>query len=97
MVLGGVGLGVAIVGGVLVGLAVDASNAVSNAPVGARWSELEDRAANGPIFEGVGTAALGVGLAVVVAGVLWLLLDEGDESSDVAVTANGVELTWEAL
>lgn len=92
-VLGGVGLAVAIAGGVLLGLAADASSAVTNAPDGARWDDLRDRAESGPIFEVVGAIGLGVGLAVVAAAIGWLVAGSGDDDT-VAIGPNGVGVRW---
>ncbi|MAQ15285.1 MAG: hypothetical protein CMN30_10890 [Sandaracinus sp.] len=96
-VLGGVGVGVAVVGAVLLGVAAGASNAVTDPDDGALWADLEGDADRGPVFEGLGWAAIGVGLASVAGAIVWLVVGQPDEDDSVAFTGNGFRTRWGTL
>lgn len=67
----GIGLAVAGVGAVLMGLAASEASRVTNAMDGDRWSELEGVANDAQIFWIVGLTLLGAGGAVAVIGLPW--------------------------
>lgn len=96
-VLGGVGLGMTVLGGGLLGGALAASNAVTGVSDGDSWDEVSGRADRGPVLQGLGWAALGVGVAGIVGAVLWLALGTPDEDSNVALTADGLRVQWGSL
>lgn len=67
----GVGLGVAVVGGVLLGVGYADIGTVQNAAGGTSWSSLSGAYDRAPIETGVGGAALGVGLGAALVGLIW--------------------------
>lgn len=87
----GIGGAAAITGGVLVGLAFADIDAVeSGAP--RPWGEVSDAAERAPILSGVGFAAIGVGVAAVIGGVVWAAVGGGEEQIEVGLGPGGVRL-----
>lgn len=81
--------GVLTVGGaVLLGVGVSERLRVENAPERAPWADYAGSAERAPIFEGVGAAAMGVGLALAATGVV-LLVTDGGSAGEVAVLPFG--------
>jgi hypothetical protein len=77
----GVGLGVAVVGAILLGVGENDLSTVQNAPHGTPWSSLAGAYDRAPVLTGVGGAALGVGLAAAVVGIIWGVSQGGGASS----------------
>jgi hypothetical protein len=77
----GIGLGVAAVGGVLLGVGFADLSTVQNAIPGTPWSNLSGAYDRAPILTGVGGAALGVGLGVALVGLIWGLAASGATST----------------
>lgn len=78
LVAGGV---MAVGGGITLGVGVSERARVEGAPDDASWSEYAGSAERAPILEGVGGAALGVGVALAATGVVLLLVDPPDQPS----------------
>ncbi len=76
----GVGGAVLVVGAVLLGLGFAAIDQVQSAR-DAYWTDVQGAYQNGPVFTGIGFAALGVGAAAVIGGVVWALVGSGASSS----------------
>lgn len=93
--LSAAGIALAITGGVLavggailLGVGVSERLRVENAPERAPWADYAGSAERAPIFEGVGGAATGVGLALAATGVV-LLVTDGGGAGEVAVLPFG--------
>ena len=71
--------------------------AVTDPDDGALWADLEGDADRGPVFEGLGWAAIGVGLASVAGAIVWLVVGQPDEDDSVAFTGNGFRTRWGTL
>lgn len=85
LVTGGV---VAVGGAVTLGVGVSERARVEGAPGDASWADYAGSAERAPLLEGVGGAALGVGVALAATGVVLLLVDHPDQPS-VAVLPFG--------
>ncbi len=87
-VLVGIGAALAVGGGVLVGVAAADQSTVEGAR-GVPWSEVEGAYERVPILSTTGWIALGVGVAVVGAGIGWLVAASGG-GDEVAVGPGGI-------
>jgi hypothetical protein len=67
----GSGAALAVIGAILLGVGVADVAAVEGAPLGTPWPSLAGAYDRAPILTGVGGAAIGVGAAVAVGGVIW--------------------------
>lgn len=76
LLIGG-GAGVAVGGGVLFALGLSSVGTVEDAPAGTNFNELRGDADRAPLFTTLGGIGLGVGVAAVVGGVVWLLSEDG--------------------
>jgi len=85
------GLGVAVVatGGVLAVVGHQRIANVEDAPDNAPWSRYESDASSGPALATTGFVLLGVGAAVTLTGVFWLVL--GGASDDGGAVALGIQ------
>jgi tetratricopeptide (TPR) repeat protein len=81
---------VAIAGGALVYHGTTERAAVEDAPRGTRFREVADSAERAPKLLIGGGVALGVGLAALAAGGLWLRLGRPGERLSVAVSPHGI-------
>ncbi|MCA9605036.1 MAG: tetratricopeptide repeat protein [Myxococcales bacterium] len=90
-VLVGVGAAAVIGGGVLLGITAADVSTVENAS-GVPWSEVEGAYDRVPILSTAGFVALGVGVALVGAGVGWFVAASG-EGSEVAIGPGGIRWT----
>ena len=77
----GVGLGVAAVGAVLLGVGYADIASVQSAVSGTPWSSLSGAYGRAPIETGVGGGALGLGLAAALVGVVWGVAASGPTSA----------------
>jgi hypothetical protein len=92
----GVGAGLAIAGIVLVGVAQGDISTVQNAPMGSSYASVRDAYEQAPILSGVGFAAIGLGAAAIVGGIIWGATGSSSGSSSSAslrITPAGLSLT----
>jgi tetratricopeptide (TPR) repeat protein len=75
-----------VAGAVLMGLGVSKAHEVTDATVGAHWSQLKDTGDKANMLWGVGLAATAVGLAAVGGGVAWALMGSSDEEPSADTT-----------
>lgn len=87
-VLVGVGAAVAVAGGVLVGLMVSDLDTVQSAN-GVPFSAIRDAYDRVPIFSTSGFVAIGVGAALLGAGIGWAIAGSSDGSTQVTLTPTG--------
>jgi tetratricopeptide (TPR) repeat protein len=82
IVLGAGAAGV-VAGTVLMGVGASKAKDVRDAPVGSRWSELEDTGDRANLLWGVGIGIAALGLAAVGGGVAWAIAgsSDGEEST----------------
>lgn len=85
----GVGAAAAVAGGVLLGVMAGDLSAVENAS-GVPWADVRDAYDRVPILSTAGFVALGVGVAVIAVGVVWVVAASGD-GSEVAVGPGGIQ------
>lgn len=83
-ILIGGGAAVAVVGAILMGVGASDASAVTGAPDGAMWSDLEGRAGAANTEFGVGLALLVVGVAAAGGGVIWAVAGSGSSSDSSA-------------
>ncbi len=85
----GAGAAVAVVGGIILALGLSDAATVDSAAMGTEWSTLQEPFDRSGILPPVGIAALGVGLAAMLGGVVWAVVGGG------ASTARAqLELHW---
>jgi hypothetical protein len=93
----GVGLAVAVAGAVLVGVAFSDIASVQNAPMDSSFATVQSAYDQAPILSGAGWAAIGVGAAMAVAGIIWGVAGSGSSASDahaeLHLTPGGLSLT----
>lgn len=92
----GVGLAVAIAGGVLVGLAFDDIAKVQNAARDTPFPSVRGPYDQAPILSGVGFAAIGVGAAMAVVGIVWGVAGSSsgsDAHAELHIVPGGLSLT----
>ena len=70
VVFGG-GAAALVTGGILMGVGASSASAVTAAPDGSRWADLESKASGANTMWGLGIALAGVGLAGAVVGLVW--------------------------
>ncbi len=78
-ILLGTGAAAAVAGGVFLGLAASAISAIENAELNTPWPEVSDGVDTAPIYSGLGFALAGVGIAAVIAAVVWLVVRDDEE------------------
>lgn len=91
----GVGAAVAIAGIVLVGVAQADISTVQNAPQGSPYANVRDAYEQAPILSGVGFAAIGLGAAAILGGVVWAAVGSSGgsgTSASLRITPTGVSL-----
>lgn len=79
-IVAGTGAGVAVVGAILLGVGYADIASVENALPRTPWPSVSGAYSRAPIETGVGGAALGVGLAVGLVGVIWGAVASGGSS-----------------
>lgn len=92
----GVGAAVAIAGAVLVGVAFSDIDQVQNAPPNSDFSAVRGAYEQAPILSGIGWAALGVGVAMAVGGIVWDVVGSSSGSgshAELRLTPTGLSLT----
>lgn len=90
-ILVGVGGAVAVAGAVLLGLTASDLDTVQSAD-GVPFSDIRDAYDRVPILSTSGFVAIGVGAALLAAGVGWAIAGGGDGSTQVTLTPGGVAL-----
>lgn len=84
----GVGGALVVAGAVLMGVGIAEAQRVTEAPLGARWADLQGAADSANVLWGVGIGAAALGLAAVGAGIVWALTaSPGSESEPAGATA----------
>lgn len=92
----GVGGVVAVVGAVMVGVAFADIATVQNAMVGTDFSTVRGAYEQAPILSGIGWAALGVGAAMAIGGIVWgiaLSSSSSDAHAQLRLGPTGLSLT----
>ncbi len=92
----GVGAAVAIAGAVLVGVAFSDIDTVQNAPPNSDFAGVRAAYDQAPILSGIGWAAIGVGAAMAVAGIVWGVTGSssaGQAHAELRLTPGGLSLT----
>jgi hypothetical protein len=84
-ILVGGGAAVAVVGAILMGVGASDAGAVTGAPDGASWSDLESRAGAANTEFGVGLALLCVGVAAAGGGVIWAVAGGGSSDGSASL------------
>jgi tetratricopeptide (TPR) repeat protein len=87
----GVGGAVLVAGAVLTGVGLSDVSTVENAADGSHYAALRDAYDQAPIFTGVGFAALGLGAALAVAGVVWVVVTPSAGSGERATLRIGTD------
>ena len=92
----GVGLGVAITGAVLLGIAYDDISKVQNAPMDTDIATVRRAYDQAPPFSTIGWLAIGVGAAAAVVGIVWEVAGSsggGDAHAELHLLPGGLSLT----
>ncbi|MBK6685870.1 MAG: tetratricopeptide repeat protein [Deltaproteobacteria bacterium] len=74
----GGGAALTITGGVLFALGISAAGSVEDAPAGTPFNDLRSDADRAPLFTTLGGIGVGVGVAAIAGGVVWLLSEDGE-------------------